>query len=68
MKKRLLAIAALATPLLLASQSAHAAFSLDTTEVLATIANGVVAIAAIGTAVLSLVVVIRIFAWTRKAL
>lgn len=43
-------------------------FSIDTTSVVATISAGVQTISAIGLAVLSLVVVIKMFKWAQRVL
>lgn len=49
--------------------SAHAAaFTLDVTDVVSTISGGVTALSAIGVAVLSLVVVIKLFKWAQRTL
>lgn len=45
-----------------------AAATVDVTDVVATITAGVVVISSIGTAVLSLVVVIKLFKWVQRAL
>ena len=51
------------------SGSAHAApFTIDTTEIVATISAGVTAISAIGVAVISLVVVIKLYKWVQRVL
>ena len=54
--------------LALASGAHAAGFTLDTTDIVATITGGVVALSAIGTAAISLVVVIKLFKWARAAL
>ena len=41
---------------------------IDTTDVVATITDGVTTVSAIGLAVLSLVVVIKVFKWARSAM
>lgn len=52
-----------------AVSSSHAAtFSLDLTEVVAVILQGIVAITTLGTAVLSLVVVVKLFKWVKGAM
>ena len=52
-----------------AGGSAHAAaFTLDVTDVVSTISGGVTALSAIGVAVLSLVVVIKLFKWAQRTL
>jgi putative copper export protein len=50
------------------AQSTPSTFTLDTTSVVTTIANGVTALSAIGLAVLSLIVVIRMFKWAQRTL
>jgi hypothetical protein len=53
----------------LAVGSAHAVpTTIDTTEVVGTITAGVTTISAIGVAVLSLVVVIKLFKWVQRTL
>ncbi len=54
--------------LALASGAHAAGFTLDTTDIVATITGGVTVVAAIGTAVISLVVVIRLFKWVQRVL
>jgi len=56
--------------LALAGLPAHAAgeFSFDTTAVVATITGGVTTVSAIGIAVISLVVVIKLFKWVQRVL
>jgi hypothetical protein len=49
------------------STGANAA-AIDTTAVVATITDGVTTVSAIGLAVLSLVVVIKVFKWARSAM
>lgn len=49
------------------STGAHAA-PIDTTAVVSTITDGVTTVSAIGLAVLSLVVVIKVFKWARSAM
>lgn len=52
-----------------AASGAHAAgFTLDTTDIVGVITSGVVAVSAIGTAAISLVVVIHLFKWVRRVL
>lgn len=55
---------------LAAAGSSHAAggFSVDVSEVVQTISGGVVTVSAIGIAVLSLVVVIKLFKWVQRTL
>lgn len=43
-------------------------YTLDTTAVVSTITNGVTALSSIGVAVLSLVVVIKLFKWAQRTL
>ena len=53
----------------LAGSTAYAApFTLDATEVVSTISGGVAVVSSIGLAVLSLVVVVKLFKWARSAL
>ena len=53
----------------LATGGAHAAgLTIDTTDVVATITGGVTTVSAIGVAVLSLVVVIKLFKWVQRTL
>lgn len=47
---------------------AHAAGEIDVTPVVTTITNGVTTVSSIGLAVLSLVVVIKVFKWARSAM
>ena len=54
--------------LALASGAHAAGFTLDTTDIVATITAGVTVVASIGTAVISLVVVIRLFKWVQRVL
>lgn len=55
--------------LVLAAGSAHAAaFSIDATDIIAVITAGVTTISAIGIAVLSLVVVTKLFKWVQRVL
>lgn len=42
--------------------------TIDTTEIVATISAGVTAISAIGVAVISLVVVIKLYKWVQRVL
>lgn len=56
--------AALAT----ASGAQAAATTVDTTDIVATISAGVTAISAIGVAVISLVVVIKLYKWVQRVL
>lgn len=52
-----------------AATGAHAApVTIDTTEIVATISGGVTAISAIGVAVVSLVVVIKLYKWVQRVL
>jgi len=56
---------------LMAAAGAHAQSSgttIDTTAVVATITSGVTTVSAIGIAVLSLVVVIKLFKWVQRVL
>lgn len=57
-----------ATALMGAGVSANAAGEIDVTPVVTTITNGVTTVSAIGLAVLSLVVVIKVFKWARSAM
>ena len=53
----------------LAGSTANAAgFTLDATDVVSTISGGVAVVSSIGLAVLSLVVVVKLFKWARAAL
>ena len=54
--------------LALASGARAAGFTMDTTDIVGVITSGVVAVSAIGTAAISLVVVIKLFKWARSAL
>ena len=47
---------------------ALAGFTLDATDVVSTISGGVAVVSSIGLAVLSLVVVVKLFKWARAAL
>ena len=60
-------IVAVAAPLLLAT-GAKAALTLDSTEIVSTISDAVTVISAIGVAVLSLVVTIKVFKWVQRVL
>lgn len=59
---------AVGSALVMASGAHAAAFTMDTADIVATIAAGVVAVSAIGTAAVSLVVVVKLFKWVRSAL
>jgi hypothetical protein len=48
--------------------NAAGAFTLDTTDIVAVITSGVTAVSAIGVAVISLVVVIKLFKWVQRVL
>ena len=52
----------------LAGSTANAAYTLDVTDVVSTISGGVAVVSSIGLAVLSLVVVVKLFKWARAAL
>ena len=52
----------------LAGSTANAAYTLDATDVVSTITGGVAVVSSIGLAVLSLVVVVKLFKWARAAL
>ena len=52
----------------LAGSTANAAYTLDATDVVSTISGGVAVVSSIGLAVLSLVVVVKLFKWARSAL
>ena len=56
--------------LALAGSNANAAgeFTLDTSSVVTTITGGVAVVSSIGLAVLSLIVVVKLFKWARSAL
>lgn len=56
------------TALVAATGSHAAAVSIDTTDIVATISGGVTAISAIGVAVISLVVVIKLYKWVQRVL
>lgn len=47
---------------------AQTAFTLDTTDIVSVITSGVTAVSAIGVAVISLVVVIKLFKWVQRVL
>ncbi len=51
-----------------AALTTNANAAIDVTEVVATITDGVTTVSAIGIAVLSLVVVIKVFKWARSAM
>lgn len=53
----------------LVASGAHAAgVTIDTTDIVATISGGVTAVSAIGVAVISLVVVIKLYKWVQRVL
>ena len=54
--------------LALASGAHAAGVSIDTTDIVSTISGGVTAISAIGVAVISLVVVIKLYKWVQRVL
>lgn len=56
------------TGLAVAGSSHAAATTIDTTDIVATISAGVTAISAIGVAVISLVVVIKLYKWVQRVL
>lgn len=56
------------TGLMLASGSHAAVSTIDTTDIVGTISAGVTAISAIGVAVISLVVVIKLYKWVQRVL
>lgn len=63
--------AAVAGGLALVGLSAHAdpaVYSVDTSSIVAVIAGGVTTVSAIGLAVLSLVVVVKMFKWIQRVL
>lgn len=60
--------AAAGSTLALASGAHAAGFTIDAAEVVAVITGGVTTISAIGIAVLSLVVVIKLFKWVQRVL
>lgn len=57
-----------ATGLTLAGGADATPFTIDTTDIVATISGGVTAISAIGVAVISLVVVIKLYKWVQRVL
>lgn len=65
-KNRLAALAVLTTAAV--SQANAAGTTIEVTDVITTITNGVTTVSAIGIAVLSLVVVIKVFKWARSAM
>lgn len=52
----------------MATGARAAGFTVDTTDVVAAISGGVTTISAVGVAVLSLVVVIKLFKWVQRVL
>jgi hypothetical protein len=68
--KKALSVVAVAISALMLSAPAHAAggLTIDTTDVVTTITNGVTTVSAIGIAVLSLVVCIKLFKWVQRVL
>lgn len=50
------------------AQSTTATFTLDPTQVVTAISNGVTVISAIGMAILSMAVVIKLFKWVQRVL
>ena len=66
--KRFYAPAVAGASLLAGSGAANAAVTIDVDDVVQTITGGVTVVSAIGVAVLSLVVVIKLFKWVRAAL
>lgn len=66
--KRFYAPAVAGASLLVGSGAANAAVTIDVDDVVKTITGGVSVVSAIGVAVLSLVVVIKLFKWVRAAL
>ena len=54
--------------LALASGAHAAGVTIDTTDIVSTISGGVTAISAIGVAVISLVVVIKLYKWVQRVL
>ena len=60
--------AAVAAAMVLAPTANAAGFTLDATDVVSTISGGVAVVSSIGLAVLSLVVVVKLFKWARSAL
>ena len=61
-------VAAAGTSLVLASGAHAAGVTIDTTDIVSTISGGVTAISAIGVAVISLVVVIKLYKWVQRVL
>ena len=59
--------AAVAAAMVLAPTANAAGFTLDATDVVSTISGGVAVVSSIGLAVLSLVVVVKLFKWARAA-
>ncbi|GEM_PF-2274065 len=57
-----------ASGLTLAGGAQATTFTLDPTDIITTITGGVTAISAIGVAVISLVVVIKLFKWVQRVL
>ncbi|WP_404302692.1 major capsid protein [Alicycliphilus denitrificans] len=54
---------------LVAAGSSHAAgVTIDTSDIVSTISGGVTAVSAIGVAVISLVVVIKLYKWVQRVL
>jgi len=76
MKNRLLALRGLASQYkrelaggaLVAAGANASAVAIDTTDIVATITGGVTTVSAIGIAVISLVVVIKLFKWVQRVL
>ena len=56
------------TGLAVAGGASAATTTIDTTDIVATISAGVTAISAIGVAVISLVVVIKLYKWVQRVL
>ncbi len=56
------------TGLAVAASSHAAGITIDTTDIVATISGGVTSISAIGVAVISLVVVIKLYKWVQRVL
>ena len=54
--------------MLLAPTANAAGYTLDVTDVVSTVSGGVAVVSSIGLAVLSLVVVVKLFKWARSAL
>ena len=54
--------------ILLAPTANAAGYTLDVTDVVSTVSGGVAVVSSIGLAVLSLVVVVKLFKWARSAL